>query len=512
MSEEISNVSQVRYGLVVPVFLTVQGTCLFERRNSPQQYNDTTMVKVSLGRFGELCRRGHESFAPDLRRILSVKGPGATHYLQGLVTCDLHSDPPPPRFETTRGEVVEVAGVPEHFQEPPIVFGSTLRSACFLDNKGRIVTDALLWKRSEEQYYLDVPGDAADSLLAHLKQFMLRRTKVQVEDKSEQMTVHVVTGTLNANGSPPGYLSSLDPRHPSLGMRVLGLEGETPPTVQERIQEFAEQAKSFPKLETGSFDAIRKLGGIAEGLEIQGKTPLECNQEFLNAISFHKGCYLGQELTARVHHTGIIRKRILPVLLHPISAPIPRPWIMAGMVQEGRLDVLREEYGDKMPKNPPRLPRLSMASVATLIMLQETIISDQRTEEEKAETPASEYETFLTSVEQACHKGAKLLDTKDGKTIGQIVASPSPGTPVIVAQMRLDSVGLLQNNMWQKLNQIRIGEDSDHEFRYLPYLPLWWPPLHPETGKEAQPEDGHHHHVDDPYDDADESNEEKKEV
>jgi folate-binding protein YgfZ len=40
--------------------------------------------------------------------------------------------------------------------------------------------------------------------------------------------------------------------------------------------------------------------------------PLECNGEWLNGVSFAKGCYLGQELTARTHFQGMIRKRMLP--------------------------------------------------------------------------------------------------------------------------------------------------------------------------------------------------------
>ena len=40
-------------------------------------------------------------------------------------------------------------------------------------------------------------------------------------------------------------------------------------------------------------------------------------------VDFRKGCYVGQELTVRTYHTGVIRKRILPVLLHPPSSPIP---------------------------------------------------------------------------------------------------------------------------------------------------------------------------------------------
>lgn len=41
--------------------------------------------------------------------------------------------------------------------------------------------------------------------------------------------------------------------------------------------------------------------------------PLEYNLAGLNAISFDKGCYVGQELVARTHHRGVIRKRLLPL-------------------------------------------------------------------------------------------------------------------------------------------------------------------------------------------------------
>lgn len=47
--------------------------------------------------------------------------------------------------------------------------------------------------------------------------------------------------------------------------------------------------------------------------------PLEYNLDGLNAISFTKGCYVGQELIARTHFRGIVRKRLLPVTSEPSS-------------------------------------------------------------------------------------------------------------------------------------------------------------------------------------------------
>ncbi|ODV61160.1 Iba57p ASCRUDRAFT_13528 [Ascoidea rubescens DSM 1968] len=74
----------------------------------------------------------------------------------------------------------------------------------------------------------------------------------------------------------------------------------------------------IPEVSTDSLMIRRLLNGIPESsfeLKPNQLLPLECNLELMNGVSFNKGCYIGQELTVRTYHTGVIRKRIVPVLL-----------------------------------------------------------------------------------------------------------------------------------------------------------------------------------------------------
>lgn len=73
-----------------------------------------------------------------------------------------------------------------------------------------------------------------------------------------------------------------------------------------------------------AYDSFRCLAGVPEGrLEFGSGTAvnLEYNAEELNGVHFEKGCYLGQELVARTHTQGVLRKRVLPVVAVPPNAP-----------------------------------------------------------------------------------------------------------------------------------------------------------------------------------------------
>jgi hypothetical protein len=81
--------------------------------------------------------------------------------------------------------------------------------------------------------------------------------------------------------------------------------------------------------------ATKDAGKIAR-LTVEGvirklawaKWRLKPHKVFFNAVSFSKGGYLGQELTARVQYTGAVRKRILPLFVVNVNMKVPRPWLM----------------------------------------------------------------------------------------------------------------------------------------------------------------------------------------
>ena len=477
-------------------------------------------------RYGKLWGRGHETFSKASRRILSVKGKGdnATKYLQGLVTCDLRSEPQAPIVshavtDSKPANSGEVEGPPP----VDVKFTKKMRSTCFLDQKGRIVTDALLWKRpfvddevpnddeQEREYLLDVPGESADALLEHLTKYKLRRSKVSISDVSDEMSVHAVYGTLNAEGTPPGYLAAIDPRHPSLGMRVLSTNttpsGESMDTHNERQQVFSKMMHNFFPESNGSYEVIRKLAGVAEGEEIKGKTALECNQDFLNAVSFTKGCYLGQELTARSQHIGTIRKRVMPIMIVDTNMEIPRPWVIAHKVQSSGLQKLTQDdnefstmgFVEVEGEVPPLLPQMSAPGAGGISAMMSGNITlptlpSEEGETEVAQVSSDEIEKLIQrqketseirdELDRVAKIGAKIIDKKNGKTIGTVVSTPAPGTLILLAQMRLDEVGLLDNDdtKWSMTNKITIGDDN-REWRYLPYMPIWWPRLDSKTGK-----------------------------
>ena len=111
-----------------------------------------------------------------------------------------------------------------------------------------------------------------------------------------------------------------DPRLPALGLR-----GFLPPkALPEGVSEVAESA----------YDLHRLTLGVAEGsrdLEVGHDTLAEGNFDALNGIDWKKGCYLGQELTARMKYRGLAKKRLFPARLKGDAPPFGAPLLLNGV-------------------------------------------------------------------------------------------------------------------------------------------------------------------------------------
>ena len=108
----------------------------------------------------------------------------------------------------------------------------------------------------------------------------------------------------------PNEIGCTDTRAPNLGKRVAVFGG----------------GKLGVEVDFTVYNVRRILLGIPEGQDEilnGGNIAQESNMDYMGGVDFRKGCYVGQELTIRTHHTGVVRKRVLPIQLYRPGDPVP---------------------------------------------------------------------------------------------------------------------------------------------------------------------------------------------
>lgn len=184
----------------------------------------------------------------------------------------------------------------------------------------------------EVELYADVDATVVDEVLDTMKKYRLR-SKVDIENMAEAFSCWQrygsdlamdpypgeepesasigwggkvdQSGVSASQGNKMGWQWYNDPRLSCLGFRGIFPSDSIPPLVE-----------ADKEADERNYLMWRVENGVAEGsTEIpKGEAmPLEYNFVGLHAISFGKGCYVGQELIARTHHRGVIRKRLLPL-------------------------------------------------------------------------------------------------------------------------------------------------------------------------------------------------------
>ena len=221
------------------------------------------------------------------RGLISISGLDAKEFLQNIITNDI-----------------------EKVNQDNSIFSS------LLSPQGKYLYEFFIIL-SDTGYFLDCSGDSKESLINHLSKYKLR-SKIDVKDFSS----HYVVGILSAekfkqirsendiSTNTISYRESslfIDPRKKELGARILSPLEKLHLTIKKLnlkvtdISIYLDLAHRLGVPEKGLTNLKEKLFG------------LEANLEELNAIDFKKGCYIGQENTARMKLKNKLRRRLFAI-------------------------------------------------------------------------------------------------------------------------------------------------------------------------------------------------------
>jgi folate-binding protein YgfZ len=225
------------------------------------------------------------------RGVLAVGGPQRLSFLQGLISNDV-----------------------ERVRPDQTIY------AALLTPQGKFLFEFFIADR-DGVLLLDTDRDRLPDLQKRLMMYKLR-SDVTIADRTGDFSVHALLGPVDGLGDAPGAALALDngvaftdPRSARLGARAILPRG-TAQTTFDRLGFTAGPFEAYEarRVEVGAADSRRDL-------EVDKTLLLEANFETFNGISFSKGCYVGQELTARTKYRGNVRRRLYPVVIEGVTAP-----------------------------------------------------------------------------------------------------------------------------------------------------------------------------------------------
>eukprot|EP01125_Pyxidicula_operculata_P022133 TRINITY_DN8903_c0_g1_i1.p1 TRINITY_DN8903_c0_g1~~TRINITY_DN8903_c0_g1_i1.p1 ORF type:complete len:386 (+),score=46.33 TRINITY_DN8903_c0_g1_i1:277-1434(+) len=315
--------------------------------------------------------------------------------------------------------------------------------AGFLSPRGRLLSDTILYHRpSSRSFFVEVSSSHLSDMVKHVNMYKLRST-VHIDDQvkdiydvwsilaaNEDSRDRILRNLLNRDEFGNNMMIYVDPRW-QLSIRILLPKGTEPPLRSLDLHWSVDGNQDI-------YDYFRMANGISEGSEMpyNKQIPLEANMEYMNGVNFSKGCYLGQELIARTHFSGQIRKRIFA--LHKVY-----PYSLT-----------------------PEDPNYIFSSPSQLIppKMLNNIAEIDSTWSKKIVQPSSD----STDTD---HSTMSLLSST-GQKMGPVLKTSND---VILAVIRLESLGLSEEEGGCDMSRIQpfqISNLDSEKWRVI--LPHWW--------------------------------------
>lgn len=227
-------------------------------------------------------------------RILSVNGVDATRFLQGQLTCD----------------VAALA-----------VGASTLGARC--NPKGRMQSSFRLLKLNDEHYLLAMAAELLEAQLTDLSKYAVF-FKVKLSDASDQWCRLGLWGEQTQQALQAASLST-QPNDSGVALNLPGAPMELwlpASTAAASIAALSQHAQPVPVC-SWLLQQIRAGIGQVQLATRERFIPQMLNLDVLGAVSFSKGCYTGQEIVARMHYLGTLKRRMYRLLWSGIGVPEP---------------------------------------------------------------------------------------------------------------------------------------------------------------------------------------------
>jgi hypothetical protein len=270
----------------------------------------------------------------DDRGILAVSGPDCRSFLQGLVSND----------------VEKIAAGRAGYAALLTAQGKYLHDFTMVELDGAICLDAEAARLADLKRRLSMYRLRAKAALDERPGLCV--AAVFGADALSALELSAEPGAARPFG---GGVAFVDPRLPALGARCL---------LPRAAARTALADAGLAEAEFAEYDRLRLDLGVPDGsrdLMVDKSILLESGFDELNGVDWQKGCYIGQELTARTKYRGLVRKRLLPVT---IDGPIPAPGtiVTADGREAGEMRSSRDGRGLALLRLEPVLQQKPLAA------------------------------------------------------------------------------------------------------------------------------------------------------